>query len=104
MLAGSVRPFGEDRPAGRIAELEPCGAPKLASYLQITDFSQRAPNFGTPHHTAKVLRTARGRIIPGPDLSERLLTTTGYGTTLRDHPGALPQIAFAADDTRHAAA
>ena len=55
-------------------------------------------------HTAKVLPTARERIIPGPDLGDRLLTLTGYETTPRDHPGALPQIAVAADDTRHAAA
>jgi hypothetical protein len=32
----------------RHAELGPCGVPKLASYLQIPDFSGCAPNFGTP--------------------------------------------------------
>ena len=28
---------------------EACGVPKLASCLQIGDFSGRAPSFGTPH-------------------------------------------------------
>jgi len=37
--------------------LVPCGVPKSVSYLQIANFSRRAPNFGTPQGRCTTSRT-----------------------------------------------
>ena len=66
----------------------PCGVPKLASHLQIADFSECAPNFGTPQggitadEAALALSATKG--LAGPktrDLAARTLRrlATTYG-------------------------
>jgi hypothetical protein len=71
-----VPPVGVSRASRRTAPRRhpglPCGVPKLVSCLQIADFSERAPNFGTPHPFPGPLPDSlRAGCAGRGDLSER---------------------------------